>query len=188
MPYEPFRGRAPLATLATVATVHAPDPQSVANVASVAEPLSNTEALEAFEERAAIVEFDGGLPRAHAEVLAALHTAPKPPRRLPASSPKLNRRTRRTRTSTRRTSSPTAYGKLTGASSSQSASTARSRPSSSSTPRAASGFCRVVRWPADATRSESRTGLWSLQRATPPGPASTLPPGTPWPSPSTPGT
>ena len=36
---------------------------------------------EAFEERAAIVEFDGGLPRAHAECLALLSTL----RRNPAS-------------------------------------------------------------------------------------------------------
>lgn len=31
-----------------------------------------------FEERAAIAEFDGGLPRAHAEVLASLHAMPRP--------------------------------------------------------------------------------------------------------------
>lgn len=30
--------------------------------------------LDAFHERASIAEFDGGLPRAHAEVLAALST------------------------------------------------------------------------------------------------------------------
>lgn len=34
--------------------------------------------LDAFEERAAIAEYDGGLPREHAEVLAALCSAPPP--------------------------------------------------------------------------------------------------------------
>jgi hypothetical protein len=42
----------------------------VAEVATVA--ASQVEISE-FEERAAICEFDGGLPREHAEALAALH-------------------------------------------------------------------------------------------------------------------
>jgi hypothetical protein len=36
------------------------------------------DALDAFEERAAVAEYDGGLRREHAEVLAALCVAPPP--------------------------------------------------------------------------------------------------------------
>ena len=48
---------------------------SVAEVAAVAR-IERETVFEAFVERAAIAEYDGGLSRPHAELLAALHTAP----------------------------------------------------------------------------------------------------------------
>ena len=89
-----------VATVANVAGANrASERESVANVASVAggnpahEPklswheralrarglsaqTAQTAQDETFEERAAVCEFDGGLRRDHAEVLAALHAAP----------------------------------------------------------------------------------------------------------------
>jgi hypothetical protein len=60
--------------MATFKRVHAgPGPSGHARAGALSEA-----ALDAFEERAGIVEFDGGLPREHAEVLAALCTAPPP--------------------------------------------------------------------------------------------------------------
>jgi len=62
------------ATTATTATKSAKTPQLVANVADAAAlPFQNTKNpnIAEFEERAAICEYDGGLPRADAEQLAA---------------------------------------------------------------------------------------------------------------------
>lgn len=86
MAYRPFYEAVadlPPATFATVATVRPKNTPSVANVASVAGPPSETgEANEraerqyAFEERAAILEYDCGLPRTEAERRAHLQTSP----------------------------------------------------------------------------------------------------------------
>lgn len=78
MGYRPFRTRYSVdtpATVATFATVGAETPRSVATVASVARvfPFSAFDADDwraAFEERAAIMEYDGGLSREDAERLA----------------------------------------------------------------------------------------------------------------------
>lgn len=43
------------------------------------EPEAGRERDDAFEERAAIAEYDGGLPRPHAEILAALRDLPLGP-------------------------------------------------------------------------------------------------------------
>ena len=76
-------GRRPPATIATSAT-RTPLPARklprVAEVAEVAAPRALTpnrlaEALDAFEERAALREFDGGQPRAEAEHDALHETA-----------------------------------------------------------------------------------------------------------------
>ena len=67
------------ATVATSATVRSDEPPSVATVASVAGPLVDPDVAIAFEERAAIAEYDRGLPRSNAELLAALETAPLGP-------------------------------------------------------------------------------------------------------------
>ena len=64
---------ATLATPATNGAITAPSGPSVANVASVATLATpqNIPDTDAFEERAAICEYDGGLSRVDAEDLAA---------------------------------------------------------------------------------------------------------------------
>jgi hypothetical protein len=72
------KSRATYATTATQTTVILPH---VAQVARVARPLapitesasSRDDDTETFEERAAICQIEGGLPRAEAEALALLH-------------------------------------------------------------------------------------------------------------------
>jgi hypothetical protein len=76
MTYKPFRSDSYVATLATIATDNAVGGEVVAKVASVA-ALERSRSQD-FEERAAIVEFDGGLTRDHAEQMAALHAMPLP--------------------------------------------------------------------------------------------------------------
>lgn len=71
MSYQRFRlpqSEPPLATVATVATEPGPSSQSVATVAGVAAGRPNAD----FDERAAIIEFDGGAPREWAEGFACL--------------------------------------------------------------------------------------------------------------------
>jgi hypothetical protein len=79
------------ATLATSATDEAPTPPSVATVATVAVATAPQRAAndpahvqdfdpEAFEERAGIAQFDGGLSRPDAEALAAQGMARDPDR------------------------------------------------------------------------------------------------------------
>ncbi len=78
MSYRPFvfvRREDVPATPAIPATVGRPKRASVAEVAAVA-GAEREIVFEAFVERAAIAEYDGGLSRLHAELLAALHTAP----------------------------------------------------------------------------------------------------------------
>jgi hypothetical protein len=69
------------ATLATVATHEQvalpPVPSSVASVATVA-CSKGADLLAAIEERAAIAEFDGGLPRPLADALAWMEVCPPP--------------------------------------------------------------------------------------------------------------
>lgn len=85
-----LRGAA-TATLATSATDEAPTPPSVATVATVAVATAPQRAAndpahvqdfdpEAFEERAGIAQFDGGLSRPDAEALAAQGMARDPDR------------------------------------------------------------------------------------------------------------
>ncbi|RZI78828.1 MAG: hypothetical protein EOP38_26910 [Rubrivivax sp.] len=85
-----LRGTA-TATLATSATDEAPTPPSVATVATVAVATAPKRAVndpahvqdfdaEAFEERAGIAQFDGGLSRPDAEALAAQGMAFDPDR------------------------------------------------------------------------------------------------------------
>ena len=65
---------APIAT-ATVATSATPGPvstQTVARVATVAVADATGATLEAVAERAAIMEYDAGIPRAEAERLCGL--------------------------------------------------------------------------------------------------------------------
>lgn len=73
MTYKPFRTDRYAATTATSATEGA----AVAKVAVVAAS-QRFQPQEEFEERAAICEHDGGLPRDHAEQLAAFHAMPIP--------------------------------------------------------------------------------------------------------------
>lgn len=63
------------ATVATVATLSPAGPRSVADVATVA---AADDLNAAFEERAAIVECDGGIPRQWAEGFARLNTGHRP--------------------------------------------------------------------------------------------------------------
>jgi hypothetical protein len=78
-------GSATAATVATVATVSPEKAPSVANVASVAsqQPASGHLSAEdwqaAHEERAAIIEHDGGAPREWAEGFARLDCSTPPP-------------------------------------------------------------------------------------------------------------
>jgi hypothetical protein len=71
------------ATLAPVATHEQPSPSvpwsSVASVATVACSKGANLDLAAIEERAAIAEFVGGLPRTLAEALAEMEACPPPP-------------------------------------------------------------------------------------------------------------
>jgi hypothetical protein len=76
MTYKPFRSDSYVATLATIATDKAVGGEVVVKVASVA-ALERSRSQD-FEERAAIIEFDGGLTRDHAEQMAALHAMPLP--------------------------------------------------------------------------------------------------------------
>lgn len=79
-------GQVPPATVAKAATapgLAGTSARSVAALATLAAGagrrpanVSDAEPLLDFEERAAIAEIDGALPRAHAEVLAAICTAP----------------------------------------------------------------------------------------------------------------
>ena len=72
MTYKPFRSDNYAATPATIATDEAVGCEVVAKVAGVAaRPESR---YQYFEERAAIIEFDGGLTRDHAEHW--LHSTP----------------------------------------------------------------------------------------------------------------
>jgi hypothetical protein len=62
--------------LATIERGEVPGPYPVSAkrcVAKVATVAASQVEISEFEERAAICEFDGGLPREHAEALAALH-------------------------------------------------------------------------------------------------------------------
>jgi hypothetical protein len=74
MAYRRFRAAAAAGGLATVATFQAQNPATVANVATVAKAPPGSVDLEDwqayFDERAGIREFDGGLPRAEAELRA----------------------------------------------------------------------------------------------------------------------
>jgi len=74
MAYQRFafaKTNMPPATVATVATVPANPPRSVATVASVAGAIANPSSPP-DPERAALLEADGGVPRAYAEVFASL--------------------------------------------------------------------------------------------------------------------
>lgn len=82
-PFYDFGGQHPPATVATLATVEAPDGPTVAVVATVARALARTgspsvgdqaELEFAYQERAAILEYDEGLPRWDAERLAREQT------------------------------------------------------------------------------------------------------------------
>jgi hypothetical protein len=79
MSYKPFQHAHAAATPATSATVATESRLLGSDVAVVADvaALHDLKALE-YEERAAICEHDGRLPRKHAEQLAALHAAPLP--------------------------------------------------------------------------------------------------------------
>jgi hypothetical protein len=76
MTYKPFRGGCHAATPATIATDEGVGGEVVAKVAGVAARAGSRS--QDFEERAAIIEFDGGLTRDHAEQMAALHAMPLP--------------------------------------------------------------------------------------------------------------
>ena len=79
MSYKPFRdGRysATPAIPAISATIRRSIVAEIAEIAGIA--TEQPSQSQDFEERAAICEFDGGLPRDHAEQLAALHAMPLP--------------------------------------------------------------------------------------------------------------
>lgn len=78
MTYRRFRLSEPEILAATVATVATEPPADLRSVASVATVADAEDRNAAFEERAAIVEFDGGVPREWAEGFARLDLAVPP--------------------------------------------------------------------------------------------------------------